>query len=172
MTTTITSPNGEKHIIHFECNQCKKTLPCTSFFKANSYARGYDYSCKECIRERKNAWKRESWAKHKDRYNKEKKDYYKKYPEKQRANNLKSHYGITLEQYDEMYKKQGGICAICGWVPTNVGRYGKLCVDHSHVTNKLRGLLCHQCNLMIGIAKDKQDILLKGIEYLESHATL
>jgi len=154
----------------FSCKDCKQILPSSKFYKASTYARGYDYSCKECIKERKNAWNRKSWNINKDKYNKNRKEYFKLNPEKQRANNLKSTYGITVERYDEMYKKQGGICSICGWVPTNVGRFGKLCVDHCHSTNKLRGLLCHQCNLMIGIAKDKQDILLKGIDYLRSHA--
>lgn len=172
MTTTITSPNGEKHIIHFECNQCKETLPYTHFYKASSYARGYDYSCKNCIKERKNAWKRNSWNKHKERYNSDRREFFKLNPEKQREQNLKSHYGISLADYNVMYKKQGGICAICGWIPTGIGRYGKLCVDHSHVTDEVRGLLCHPCNLMLGKAEDNKETLKKAISYLESYGTI
>lgn len=156
----------------FICNVCKKELPSSEFYKDKGQSRGFAYSCKPCIRIRTLPSKRRSWDKHKERYSQDKKDYYKKYPEKLRANNLKNKHGISMEEYEVMYKKQGGICSICEWVPTNVGRFGKLCVDHCHSTNKLRGLLCHQCNLMIGIAKDKQDILLKGIEYLKSHATI
>lgn len=151
----------------FMCNVCKEELPSSFFYKDKSQSRGFAYSCKTCIKIRTLPNKRISWSKHKDKYNNRRKEYYKKYPEKQRTNNLKSHYGITIEQYDELYKKQGGTCAVCGWVPTNIGRYGKLCVDHSHTTNKVRGLLCHKCNLMLGKADDSIDKLQKAIAYLE-----
>lgn len=54
-------------------------------------------------------------------------------------------YGITLEQYDEMFRQQGGACAVCGSVP----KKNRLSVDHDHATGKVRGLLCMNCNIAL-----------------------
>lgn len=72
-------------------------------------------------------------------------------------------YGITIETYNHMLTGQNGVCAICGGVNAN-GR--KLSVDHNHQTDAVRGLLCMQCNMLLGNAKDNVSILLKSIEYL------
>lgn len=61
-----------------------------------------------------------------------------------RESNLKRLYGITLQQYDELLERQGGGCAICER-PAEVFKTS-LCVDHSHKTGEIRGLLCHYCN--------------------------
>jgi hypothetical protein len=61
--------------------------------------------------------------------------------------NLKKAYGLSLTKYDELLEKQQGVCAVCERV-CSTGR--KLAVDHSHVTGKIRGLLCARCNLALG----------------------
>ena len=45
----------------------------------------------------------------------------------------------------------------------------KLCVDHNHATGKVRKLLCHDCNTMIGKAKEDIQILESAINYLKKH---
>jgi len=88
------------------------------------------------------------------------------YKSSKRSYYLKSAYGITLVDYERMYKRQRGVCAICGRPP----KKGKLLfVDHEHKTNKVRGLLCHDCNIMIGNAGDSVTILALGISYLEEY---
>lgn len=77
---------------------------------------------------------------------------------------LQSRYGLTIEQFDEMVEKQGGLCAICSSPPK--GRWKRLHVDHDHVTGKVRGLLCHACNILLGHARDSGDILQKAAAYL------
>jgi hypothetical protein len=57
--------------------------------------------------------------------------------------NLHHQYRITLEKYKEMLEAQLGGCAICGCSPPKGKR---LHVDHDHVTEEVRGLLCHKCN--------------------------
>lgn len=79
---------------------------------------------------------------------------------------LKSTYGITPEDYDGLYDKQKGKCAICGKHQSELKR--RLCVDHDHNTGKVRGLLCHKCNFVIGNADDDIEILNKAITYLSS----
>jgi len=48
------------------------------------------------------------------------------------------------------------------------GKHG-LVVDHNHATGKVRALLCHNCNLTLGRAKDNPNILLSCIDYLNKH---
>jgi hypothetical protein len=69
-----------------------------------------------------------------------------------------------------MFDEQGGLCAICGEqerrVHPGTGETQMLCVDHSHATNQIRGLLCADCNFMLGNAKDNISTLSKAIQYL------
>lgn len=81
-----------------------------------------------------------------------------------RKHHLKRAYGLTLEQYDQMFEVQGGVCAICNGPETNGKR---LSVDHDHKTGRIRGLLCHKCNGLLGFACDSADILLNAIYYIE-----
>ena len=72
---------------------------------------------------------------------------------------LKTKFGISLEEYDELLEKQNGVCAICKEPNTIKGRGGKplpLAIDHDHNTGKIRGLLCATCN--IAIHKAEQDL--------------
>jgi hypothetical protein len=78
-----------------------------------------------------------------------KKIYRKKNKDKIKNNNLKWWYGITLAIYNQMFKKQHGKCAICK-------RQTKLVVDHDHTTNKVRGLLCNDCNIKLPLLENKK----------------
>jgi hypothetical protein len=57
--------------------------------------------------------------------------------------NLKYTYGITIEQYEQMFNVQEGKCLICGHHQNEFKQ--PLSVDHNHTTNKIRGLLCQNC---------------------------
>lgn len=77
---------------------------------------------------------------------------------------LKYDYGIGLTDYCEMLTVQVSGCAICGGSNIN-GR--RLSVDHCHATNKVRGLLCHGCNIGLGGFKDNTLRLRNAVHYLE-----
>ncbi|KKM39575.1 hypothetical protein LCGC14_1564110 [marine sediment metagenome] len=62
-----------------------------------------------------------------------------------RKHSLKKRYRLSLSEFELMRKKQRGKCMICGMRPAL-----NLCVDHNHKTGKVRGLLCHPCNLALG----------------------
>jgi hypothetical protein len=81
--------------------------------------------------------------------------------------NLKRKYGLTLEEYYTKLKAQNHKCAICGVDEVDLER--SLCVDHDHNTNVIRDLLCHACNLGIGMFKENKDYLKKAIAYLNKH---
>ena len=79
-------------------------------------------------------------------------------------------HGLTLDAYEKMFESQNHRCAICNEAETRAGRtkgtVTRLCVDHCHKTNTVRGLLCHACNTAIGKFKDNVDLMEKAIRYL------
>jgi len=74
-------------------------------------------------------------------------------------------YGITIEDYNRMLSEQNGACAICGTDKPG-GKAKVWSVDHCHSTNRVRGLLCHRCNMGLGYFKDDLDRLRNAIAYL------
>lgn len=73
-------------------------------------------------------------------------------------------YGITPEEYAALLDRQLGRCAICR--ADSAGGRGGWHVDHDHNTGKVRGLLCHSCNLGLGHLKDDPALLRAAMEYL------
>lgn len=85
--------------------------------------------------------------------------WLKKRPEKQKAANRKAHlkhkHGTTIEQYEDAWHHQNGMCAnkrCCASFPLDSGDYrsGALHVDHCHRTGAFRALLCPGCNVALG----------------------
>ena len=95
-----------------------------------------------------------------------------KYRRSYRQSRLKKKYGITIEQYEAMAAKQGGKCLACGEVPKGKAHAARLHLDHCHASGRLRGMLCYQCNLALGLVKDNIQILEGLIAHLKrtSHA--
>ena len=88
---------------------------------------------------------------------------------KQKEYTLKSAWkglGITVEQYNELFAKQNGCCAICKKHQSLFKN--RLAIDHCHTNLNVRGLLCHSCNVLLGHANDNPDVLLEAISYLKS----
>jgi len=152
------------------CNQCKLDLPLSAFHKCKHNPDGHQYTCKKCqklyennryknnseYRERKKAWCRKS----------QQKGYC---PRKERKRKLKQNFNLTVEQYQEMLKKQNGVCAICKQPEKSKHQNGKvrqLAVDHNHKTGKVRGLLCGNCNQRLGTLMSI-DFTTKALKYLK-----
>lgn len=87
-----------------------------------------------------------------------------KYKEKQKSSFLMKKYGLSAEQYNQMFIEQGGRCKICNKHQSEFKR--SLAVDHSHETNKIRGLLCHHCNGALGHFFEDISVMEKAILYL------
>ena len=71
-------------------------------------------------------------------------------------------YGLSLADYRALEKRQGHACAICRTV-TRV-----LCIDHCHVTGRVRGLLCRSCNSALGFYADDPRLLRAALAYLQA----
>lgn len=103
------------------------------------------------------------------RYNEET-GYQRKWKQQYRENNrekynayMKSYraatkYGLSVEEYDEIISRG---CQICGT------KEGKLCVDHCHTSENVRGCLCSRCNLVLGQIQDSTEWLRNALNYLE-----
>lgn len=70
-------------------------------------------------------------------------------------------YGMTEDDYEQMRLEQNGCCACCGRPQL------LLHVDHDHYTDKVRGLLCTQCNAGIGLLGDTVAALYAALRYLQ-----
>lgn len=94
----------------------------------------------------------------------------------QRSYNLglgQHQYEITAEEYDRLFREQGGACAICQRPERAAYRGGikRLAVDHDHTgTNKVRALLCGNCNNGLGRFEDDPALLRAAADYIERHA--
>ena len=110
-----------------------------------------------------------NYAKNKDTYKqrtKKNRELRKEhYDEMKRKSHLKVAYGITPEDYNQMFVDQDGCCAICSIHQSELNK--RLAVDHCHATGEVRGLLCDKCNMALGLFKDDQDLLNKAIHYLQ-----
>ena len=84
---------------------------------------------------------------------------------KSRKHWLKSKYNISPSQWDTLFVFQNKRCAICK-TDTPSGKTG-WCIDHCHKTNKVRGILCHNCNVGIGNLHDDILILEEAVRYLK-----
>ncbi len=91
--------------------------------------------------------------------------HHKKYPEKTTNRQYRRKYGITLDDYKQMYEDQSGRCAVCNLEP----QVRDLMVDHNPVTGKVRQLLCLHCNTALGNLRDSEDNILSLLEYKRRH---
>ena len=77
---------------------------------------------------------------------------------------IKGAYGITEQDYSNMFIEQDGKCGIC--FTSLIFRDKATHIDHNHETGEVRGLLCHGCNTAIGLLKEDTEIMKSAIEYM------
>ncbi len=87
-----------------------------------------------------------------------------------RNNKLQRYYGITEVQYDLILESQNNICALCGKPEvrkSNDKIVDRFAVNHNHKTFKIRGLLCFQCNTILGKIEKLPGGIHSIIKYLK-----
>lgn len=161
------------------CSGCRQTLPLDLFGMDKHQPGGRRWRCKTC----NNAERRRRYARMTPEEKKEKqrkstewrhanperekaraKRQYWANKDKLRAQNRFRSIGVTREQYDAAFEAQSGCCAICGKHQSEQKR--ALPADHCHATGVFRGLLCDNCNHGLGKFKDRPDLLLAAVAYL------
>ena len=120
-----------------------------------------------CCKEIKNLYDFYGKSTTKDKTIDYKKKWRKENSEKEYFYNLKGKYGITEEQLEHIKNSFNYSCMICGIEEKDLKR--KLCIDHNHTNNQVRGVLCSSCNLGIGYFKDDINLIEKAIQYLDQY---
>jgi hypothetical protein len=93
------------------------------------------------------------------------KQFRDKNPDYAREKHLKTRFGLTIKEWNEMFDNQNGCCAICSKHQSEVTQ--RFVVDHTEEPEfKVRGLLCHCCNLALGGLGDNLEGVLKAVKYL------
>lgn len=89
-----------------------------------------------------------------------------KNPTKEQARkwNLATRYGLTQAQVDAMTAEQQGRCAICECLLVST----RAVIDHDHSSGKVRGILCHACNIKLPVVEDAGWLMLAW-GYLDEH---
>ncbi len=129
------------------CGHCGKKRFVSKFHKDRTQKDGFASECKEC----RHRYSVKNW---------------KKYRESGRRGQLMRRTGWTIEEYDEAFKEQNGLCAICGKVEM-INR--RLAADHNHETGEIRELLCHRCNTVLGRVYEDIELLQKLIKYVKKY---
>ena len=102
------------------------------------------------------------------------KNWQERNKHKLRDNRLMRTYGLSNDNYIEMFESQIGLCAICKEPQQGITKDGEtrfLCVDHCHQTGKVRQLLCAKCNAGLGQFRDSPEFLTKAAKYIIKHQT-
>ena len=133
------------------CKKCSVVKPLAEFYKTTDRKSGYKTICKECIKA--------------DPLTEQRKKKMREYGV---GKHLKAKYNLSIEDRNNMLIAQNHKCAICG-VDETIAPKKKLVVDHCHKTKKIRGLLCHNCNVSIGLMKESIPAILNSVAYLNAH---
>jgi hypothetical protein len=155
------------------CSKCKQIKPETAFRVRPDRPRGRGRwsACRDCERAYATSEHGRKLSQQRTRKNIQKlrETNIAALRRRERDGNLKRLYGISATDYDKLLTLQHGVCAICKQQPQN-GRGGKLHLDHDHTTGKIRGLLCHGCNIGIGNFKENPYVLANAIQYVQGYA--
>ena len=107
--------------------------------------------------------KKINWCK--DCTNQYKRDNYKnKSSLLKKWNNAKYNYDIDYNKFIKIMCVNN--CAICNY---KFKDDKEKCIDHNHTTNKIREVLCNDCNTSLGKLKEDIDTLQSMINYIKKH---
>lgn len=159
------------------CASCKQIKLLTEFFKRTSTKRGAASYCKSCMKKKFTRIKICNNCKKEVKTTKKSNKPYKCWDCSVRKFNKEwsTHekwiwhkFKITGSQYKDLQKLQNNNCAICKRAQNEFKR--KFAVDHCHKTNKVRGLLCMDCNVAIGHLKNNFSLCLSAADYLRRYS--
>ncbi len=135
------------------CTRCKELKPVTEFTWEKRQR--YLNNCKKCMSEKTLIWRGNNRHRIK---------------EHDRKIHIKTKYKISMETFDILCAVQGNRCGICRRdLPIAEKKWREVCVDHDHLTGKIRGILCRNCNTGVGHLQDNPDLLQAASLYVRKH---
>jgi hypothetical protein len=177
------------------CVDCKVEKLLVEFPKNRTCYLGYGYNCRVCNSARACAWAKENrkrvqknqtaWRlENKEHVAKKRRAWYAENAsdilakarvrrstpeakERERWKLVRYLYGLSKSEWFSIFEAQGRRCAICPRTEPATKHWWH--TDHDHRTGKVRGILCHNCNNMLGRAADSVETLTSGIRYLEKY---
>lgn len=141
--------NMGKHLTPFPKQEFCKRGHLMSTYRV--YCKNGDTLCSKCDRQRTYQYRRD---------NPEREKLYK------RRHKLKKLYGMSINDVEEMIKKQKGSCKICQGTFNTIIRPR---VDHDHSNGKIRGILCNRCNTGLGLFRDNETFLSRASSYIKKN---
>jgi hypothetical protein len=130
------------------CSKCKTEYPIDMFYRDRAQPDGYRYVCKKCF------------AKYRTELASKSEKARAGILRRNKSNRVARRFNLTTDEYDKYFTDADG-CGICST------KEKKLVLDHCHITGRVRGVLCENCNFAIGHLNDSIELLQKGIKWLE-----
>ena len=159
------------------CCTCKTEKPLSTFNKNKARKDGHADQCKSCAvasvvkyhrtpkgkaahNKTQSEWQKTAKGKASQKKTDERRQGTRK--SIMRYWHVKRKYGLAVEEYDALV--ESGKCHCCG---NPFAGDKEPCIDHDHVTGKVRGVLCGHCNKMIGFAREQSVNLRMGADYID-----
>lgn len=155
----FTTSKGQKQICSPECSKSNGKRQSKEWTKRN----------REIVNERAKKWRDKNLEKARLASRKSAANTRRNKPRVIKHRKLKSSYGISLEDFENMLDSQGHRCAICDFVFDFASQSKGPHIDHDHETGKVRMILCRFCNNLLGYANDDITILENAITYLDTY---
>lgn len=145
------------------CTSCGENKLLEKFYKHVKHKDGYRTSCKSCCE----IYSRKRYSDLKQSGQK----WIKNRKDTSRKTYLKSKFGLSLKDYDDLLQKQNNKCSICLVDQNNTDKLFH--IDHAHTDspyipkNTIRGLLCDDCNRNLISNRTDPEIFIRASEYLK-----
>lgn len=137
------------------CTVCKTEKDFSCYYNSKATKDGKGYRCKSCDDLARQGYEK----RHKDKLLNNRRKAQRKYK-----------YGLSDQQYNKLIEDQQGLCGICSvelvQQATIKHAPNTMCVDHSHHTGEVRGLLCTKCNKGLGLLGDSVEAIQRALDYL------
>lgn len=146
-----------------ECKRCNKIKSLNNFYlRLDKESR-----CKECVSE----LRRHEYSEKKETKLKAVQNYRNSNPEKIRDTKLRQAYGVGVDYFNTKLLEQGGVCAGCKRNVKTVwrGKEVRMALDHDHLTDSPRGVLCIKCNRALGLLEEKKETFFNLVDYIDKY---
>jgi len=139
-----------------KCSVCNEFKSLVEFhFQASGFYGTHSW-CRKCLSEDRYK-KREEYRARSKRWYQDNKERIVEYNQIRKLDK----YNLTEREFRELARNG---CMSCGEMKD------QLCVDHNYNTGKIRGILCHGCNLALGNLGENIEKILKLAHYLEDRS--